>query len=55
MHLLKVSAELLDDYTAPDVIRRPESAKWQEVLEQLLSHNMVIFTKDGLMIKRRER
>ncbi len=46
-HLLRVTQELLQFYSTDEIIQRLESAKWEQVLDELPSDQMAILTPHG--------
>ncbi len=46
-HLLRVTEELLQDCSTDEIIQRLESAKWEQVLDELPSDQMAILTPHG--------
>jgi hypothetical protein len=46
-HLLRVTEDLLQDCSTDEIIQRLESAKWEQVLDELPSNQIAILTTQG--------
>ncbi len=46
-YLLKISAEVLDDYSRDEIVKRLEAANWHRVLDELSVGGIVVLTSQG--------